>query len=44
MVNVMEELRKIFQDTIRTYHNSHSENAVPRDRERSMTNEKVNPR
>ena len=44
MVDVMDELRKLFQDTIREHHNSTSENADPRDRERSMNNEKENSR
>lgn len=44
MVDVMDELRKLFQDTIREYHNGHSENSVPRDREKSMNNAKENPR
>ena len=44
MVDVMHELRKLFQDTIREYHNSTSEKAVPRDRERSMNSAKENSR
>ena len=32
--------RTAFQDGIKQYHNSNSSNRVPRDRERSMNNEK----
>ena len=32
--------RNAFQDGIKQYHNSNSSNRVPRDRERSMNNEK----
>ena len=32
--------RKLFQESIREYHNSNSTNVVPRDRERSMINDK----
>ena len=44
MVNTMDELRNIFQDAIKQYQNSNSENAVSRDRERSMNNVKETPR
>ena len=44
MVNTMDELRKIFQNAIKQYHNSNSENAVSRDREQSINNAKENPR
>lgn len=36
--------RNLFQDSIKDYHNSHSENRIPRDRERTMINQKENPR
>ena len=44
MVNTMNELRKIFQDAIKQYHNSDSENVVSRDREQSINNAKDNAR
>ena len=36
--------RKLFQEGIIQYHNTNSTNTVPRDRERSMNNEKENSR
>ena len=36
--------RKIFQDGILEYHYSISEKSIPRSRERSMNNQKENPR
>ena len=36
--------RKIFQDCIKEYHYSISEKSIPRSRERSMNNQKYNPR
>ena len=44
MVNTMDELRKIFQNAIKQYHNSNSESAVSRDREQSINNAKENQR
>ena len=38
MNNVMEQLRKIFQNSIVSYHFQHSVNVVPRDREPTMNN------
>ncbi len=36
--------RKLFQDSVKEYHNSNSESCVPRSRERSMNSGKDSPR
>jgi len=39
-MSVMEQLRKLFQDSILSYHNSTAVRPVPRSREASMNNAK----
>ena len=36
--------RKLFQDSVKEYHNSNSQNRIPRSRERSMNSQKDDPK